>query len=401
MDDDKQDRAGALPGGDAGKRKPPTIDLAASEVIDNSPASSASEPSAAAPEPAEAAAEATAESQASSAPRASRAPSMILSAVAGVVAAGLVLGGAKLSGLLDAPPLTNIASKSDVEALGARIATVETAAAKPAPAPRPVADPAMTARIAAVEKSLATLRDDIAAARNQSDKAVAAIGEIKSAAPQVAINAASPAAPAIDTSAIEERLGKIERAAAALSAAAAAPTAPQPSAEDPAMRKVAAAALLDSAVRQGEPYAPALAVARAVAGNNADVLKPLDGFAATGVPAASVLSRELLALLPKLAPKADAPPPPSGIVERLQQSALKLVRIQRVDAAANPALARVAAAAQRDDVSAAKRELVQIPAQDRAPAQAWIAKVEARDAALAASRQFASDTMTALSKPAR
>jgi len=38
---------------------------------------------------------------------------------------------------------------------------------------------------------------------------------------------------------------------------------------------------------------------------------------------------------------------------------------------------------------------------DRAAAQGWLDKVAARDAALAASRQFAGDSMAALAKPAQ
>ncbi len=252
-----------------------------------------------------------------------------------------------------------------------------------------------------MEKSLTSLRNDVVAARGQSEKVVAALNEIKSAPPQAVIAQSTPAG---DTSALEERLGKIERATAALSAAAAAPPpAPPAPLEDPNVRRMAAATALDSAVRQGEPYAAALAAARS-SGGETDALKPLDAFAATGIPNAGALSRELLTLLPKLAPKPETAAAPSGIVERLQQSAAKLVRIQRTDAAASgnaAILARVMSAAQRDDVAEAKRELMQLPAPDRAPAQAWIAKADAREAALAASRQFASDTMSALSKPAR
>lgn len=408
MDDDKN-KAGVLPGGDANKRTPPTIDLAASEVTESPRVSEAHEP---APDHSESSAEppsdASSESVTASSPRPSRTSSVLLfSALAGAVAALLVIGAATFAGwpklpapVSTAPLADSIASnKAEIAALGTRVAKAESDAANPAP--RPAADPAIIARLDAVEKSLASLRSDVAAARGQSEKAAAAIAELKSASPQ-GVMTTGPQAAAIDTSAIEERIARIERATAALSAAAAAP-APQPPAEDPNVRKMAAATQLDAAVRQSEPYASALAAARSVAGN-AEILKPLDAFAATGVPAASALCRELLTLLPKLAPKPDAQPAPSGMVERLQQSAAKLVRIQRVDAAAggNAAiLARVTAAAQRDDLNEAKRELTQLPAPDRAPVQLWIAKVDARDAALAASRQFASDTMTALSKPAR
>jgi len=189
-----------------------------------------------------------------------------------------------------------------------------------------------------------------------------------------------------------------------LSAVANAPQpAPQPPAEDPRLRRVAAATLLDSSVRQGEPYAAALAAAKSFAGDAA-TLKPLDAFAATGVPSSRTLLRELEALLPKLAPKAEAGAAPTGLLDRLRQSASKLVRIQRTDVTAggnSAVIARATVAAERSDLDAAKRALSELPAADRAPVQSWIEKVDARDAALAASRQFVSDTMTALSAPAR
>lgn len=398
MDDDKQDKTGIAPGGDAAKRKPPTIELTASSVSDSTPDAAAANDTPDADTSASDHSEPAPAAKASS----SRASSVAVSALTGAAAAALVLGAAQLAGWPETPapqPAADVVSKSDVDALGARIAKVEADAAKPVSASRPVTDPALVKRLDAVEKSLTSLRNDVAAVRGQSEKVAAALGEIKSASPQGVI--AQPA-PAADASALEERLDKIERATAALSAAAAAPP-PAPPPEDPNVRRVAAATVLDSAVRQGEPYAAALAAARSAAGD-AEVLKRLDGFAATGVPTAKALSRELLALLPKLAPKPDAQPAPSGMVERLQQSAAKLVRIQRVDAVASgnaAVLARATSAAQRDDVAEAKRELMQLTASDREPVQAWIAKADAREAALAASRQFASDTMAALSKPAR
>lgn len=312
MDDDKQDKAGIQPSSNAAKRPPPTIELTASNVSDSAPTSDAAAPDAAVSDapPSEASASDHAEpSPAAKAP--TRTSSILVSALTGAAAAALVLGVAKSSGWLDAPVQKppDAVSKNDVDALGTRIAKIETDAAKPVPAPRPVADPAIVTRLDAVEKSLTSLRNDVAAARGQSEKVVAALNEIKSAPPQAVI---SQSAPAGDTSALEERLGKIERATAALSAAAAAPPAPL---EDPNVRRMASATALDSAVRQGEPYAATLTAARS-AGGDTDVLKPLDAFAATGVPTAGALSRELLTLLPKLTPKPEAQPAPSGMVER-------------------------------------------------------------------------------------
>lgn len=403
MDDDKKDGAVPPPNGPR-KRTPPTIDLTASEVSESAPASD--DAASAASAPGDAAPQA-------GAPRAAFVPSMIVSALTGAVAALLIIGGAWLAGWPGSQIPTSAMTpqqagstpdKAALEALGARVArmesNMESSAAKPAAASSPAVDPAMTQRIDALEKSIASLRDDVAAARGQSEKAIAAIGEIKSAPPEAA-TASSP-----DAAAIEERLGKIERATVALTAVAAAPAAPVPQAppaEDPRLRRVAAATALDVSVRQGEPYAPALAAARS-ASDNPDALKPLDPFAAAGVPSASALCRELLTLLPKLAPKPEAAAAPSGMLERLQQSALRLVRVQRIDAAASgnsAILARATSAAQRNDVEEARGELKQLAVADRAPVQGWIDKADARDAALAASRQFASETMTALSKPAR
>ena len=415
MDDNKQDKAGALPGGDGCKRKPPTIDLAATDVTESprvsdapetpgATASAAADSESAAETSGESTADPASESSAESSPSPSRASSVvfsaIMSAILGGVVALLVLGGAKFAGLLDPPPpVTATATKSDVDALGTRIAKIETDVAKPVPAPRPVTDPAIVARLDSVEKSLASLRGDVAAVRGQGEKVAAAISEIKSAPPQGVIAVAPQAAPAIDTSAIEERLGKIERATAALSAASAAPV-PQPPAEDPKVRRLDALLQLDKAMRYGGPYASELAAARSVAGDS-DALRSLAPFANTGIPDADTLSKELLALLPQLAPKPAAQPAPSGIIERLQQSLAKLVRIQRTDAAASGAagiIARATAAAQRSDPNEAKRELLLLPAPDRVVVRPWIAKVEGRDKALAASEQFTMDTLTAISK---
>jgi hypothetical protein len=164
-----------------------------------------------------------------------------------------------------------------------------------------------------------------------------------------------------------------------------------------------AAALLDVLVRIGDPYPAALAAAKSLAANP-DALKPLDGFAAKGVPNANVLSRELLTLVPKLSPPApqDNATAGSGIVERLQAGAAKLVRIERTDTVGNDrgaVVARATAAALRNELADARRELNTLAPADRAAAQAWLDKCDARDAALAASRSFAAEAMAVLAKP--
>ena len=170
------------------------------------------------------------------------------------------------------------------------------------------------------------------------------------------------------------------------------------------LRRIVAAALLDVLVRVGDPYPAALAAAKSFAAD-ANALKPLEGFAASGVPNAASLSRELLTLVPKLSPPVqENSTTGTGLVDRLQAGAAKLVRIERTDAVGNgrgAVVARVTAAALRNDFAEARRELNTLAPADRAAAQAWIDKADARDAALAASRQFATEAMAALAKPAQ
>src|SRR5665647_528006 len=157
-------------------------------------------------------------------------------------------------------------------------------------------------------------------------------------------------------------------------------------------------------VRIGDPYPAALAAAKSLT-DNAEGLKPLEGFAASGVPSVPALSRELLVLVPKLTPPLpENSTTGGGLVDRLQAGAAKLVRIERTDTSGNDrgaVVARVTAAALRNDLTEARRELNTLAPADRAAVQAWLDKADARDAALAASRKFAADAMAALAKPAQ
>jgi hypothetical protein len=394
MVDDRTEPTGPLDP-ERPRRAPPTIELPASEVTSatSGPTVSEAEQDPAPPEmPEETAAESIADPvtpEEPAAPRAKR-PSVVLPATLGALTAALLLGATWLAGWpgsFAAAPQDNAA----LDALNARIAKIE---ARPAAPATTVAapDPALAARLDSLEKSLAALRSDLAAAKTQSAGAVAAVSELKSAPPVAAV----------DLSPITARLGEVERAAGALKTEVVEQNAKP--ADDLPLRRVVAASLLETMVRQGEPYAAALAAAKPLA-DDANALKSLDGFAATGVPGPAALGRELLALLPKLAPAAEPVSTTGGIVDRLQAGAARLIRIERTDGVAgsdSSAIAsRAAAAARRNDLAEAKRELTTMPPTDRAIVQPWIDRVDARDAALAASRQFAATAMAALSKPAR
>ena len=297
-----------------------------------------------------------------------------------------------------APPALQL--NAAVDGLTARIAGLESKAGNP------VADPAAAARAEAVEKSVATLRSELTALRAQGDKLASAVNDVKSA-PR-GDGAASP-----DASRIDERIAKIESQMLAQSAAIAQQgskiadnsAADAKPADDMPLRRVVAAAVLDVLVRVGDPYPAALSAAKALAPDPA-ALKPLDQFADKGVPSAGRLSTELLALVPKLLPSAqpDNATTGSGIVERLQAGAAKLVKIERTDTVGSDrgaVVARITAAALRNDFNEARRELKTLEPADRAAAQGWLERADARDAALAASRQFAADAMAVLAKPAQ
>jgi hypothetical protein len=370
------------------KRAGPTIDLEATEVsgdVRNAAAGAAPEP---APER----------------PPASALFPVIAAAFAGAGTAAAVLGVAWFLGWNAASPLpAPPADTAAIDGLAARIASVESkASAPPPPASAPVPDAAAAARIETLEKSSASLRTELAAARAQSEELAALVNEMKSAPRE-----SPPPPPPPDLSAINERLAQLERNLRTQGSEIAQDKQAKENAkpaDDMPLRRVVAASLLDISVRQGDPFVAALAAAKALT-QDADALKPLDGFAASGVPSPAILCRELLTLVPKLSPPAPENPTADsgGIVDRLQAGVSRLVRIERTDAVGNDrgaVVARVTAAALRNDSNEARRELNTLSSADRAAAQSWIDKTDARDAALAASRQFTADAMTALAKPA-
>ncbi|MFK4562618.1 hypothetical protein ABIF95_005148 [Bradyrhizobium ottawaense] len=316
----------------------------------------------------------------------------VIAPFSGAVAAAVVIAVGWLLGwpAVQAPPAAPQVTSATVDALSGRVAAVEAKAGKPA------ADPAMAARIDALEKSATGLRSDVANLRAQSDKTASTLNDAKSA-PQTA---------APDLAALSDRIAQLERASKTERAELAQQgekIADAKRMDDKPLRHVVAAALLDVAVRHGDAYESQLAAARAMAAKP-DALKPLDTFAASGIPTPVALSRELLNIVPKLSPPAEAQTSGTGIVERLQAGASKLVRIERTDGVGNDRgaiVARVTAAALRNDFVEARRELKTLAEADRAPAQAWLDKADARDAALAASRKFADDAMADLVKPAQ
>lgn len=409
MADDKPEDAGLAPESGRAKRTPPTIDLEATEVS-TQPQDVAGEPEAqpsaeqanadqagaedakvetakvetAKPEPEHSEAPAAAASGAIS--------PWVIAPFSGAVAAAVVIAVGWALGwpAVQAPPAAPQVTSATVDALSGRVAAVEAKAGKPA------ADPAIVARLDALEKSVGTIRGDIAGLRAQSDKTASALNDAKSAPRDAGASSG--------LAALDDRISKLERASTTARAELAQQgekIADAKVMDDKPLRYVVAATLLDVAVRHNDPFEAQLTAARSLAAKP-EVLKPLDTFAASGIPTPVALSRELLNIVPKLSPPPEAPSSGAGIVERLQAGASKLVRIERTDGVGNDRgaiVTRVTAAALRNDFVEARRELKTLPEADRAPAQAWLDKADARDAALAASRKFADDALAGLAKP--
>jgi hypothetical protein len=364
------------------KRPPSTLELSATEVP-HSGASTADE-SNVPPD----------DSREASAPRRG---GVAAATFAGALAGGLVAGLAWFAGSTwltstpDPQPTTQPqVSAARIDDVSARLAKLES---RPLPvaAPAPTADlTAITARLDALDKAAASLRDDSAALRAQSSQALTAATDAQKDVK------ATPRVAAPDLSGITGRLTQVEAATRA-QADKIAEQARKP-VDEMTTRRIATASLLDAQVRTGEPYAVALAAAKTLAPDAAK-LTPLEASAATGVPSANALARALLDL-PEL-----APPPSSGtsggLIDRLKSGATKLVKIERTDSpnTDNAIFTRAADAARRDDIATAARELAALPPPQRAAIQPWLDKVANRDAAQAASRLFANDALAAMPKP--
>jgi hypothetical protein len=295
-------------------------------------------------------------------------------------------------------PFPEAADPQAVEALAGRVARLEQNLTAPRP---PVTDPALANRIAALEgglKSLderigvmARLGDDVGSiardARQRAEAAAAALEALKPGSPGAAPAASSAALDALSTriAALEAELAKRGTAEA----------------PDRSARRATAADLLKGAAERGEPFAPELTAAKSLA-RDPKLLAPLEPFAVAGVPTVAALAQALAGLAPAIIKAAGGPPREGSFLERLQNNAGKLVRIRPADEPpgddADAIVARAETRARAGEFASAFSELAKLPPATRGPAQAWIAKAQAREAALAASRQFAADALAALSE---
>jgi hypothetical protein len=284
------------------------------------------------------------------------------------------------------------------------LARLETTVATPR---APVADPALANRLAALEGEIRALAERVGVLGRRSDEIASIAGEARArgnanATALAELKAAQAKVPAVQRSVIEAlmtRMAALEKVAKALQAELVRRVGE--AGADRALRLLVVATALNGAVERGRPFVAELEAAKQI--GDPGTLVPLDPYAHSGVPTPQALAQELLQLVPALAKAAGSAPTDGGFLERLQANAKKIVRIRPVDEVAGdePAavVSRIRARAERADVAGALAELGKLADAARAPAKAWIAKVAAREAAVALSRRFAADALAAIGKP--
>src|SRR5580693_10808621 len=363
------------------RRRPPTIDLTATEVDAEKPAA-AQEPS---QEPAKEPATAKAPSdggQQTGEPAPARPRSPIKSAVAGIVGgaagaiaviaigAGLWFGGYVPPGLVPASPSPQPTNNAAIDEISARLNKIEGAVAtqqQQKPVPPPQTDPALVSRLATAEAATKSLSDSLAALTHRVDDAAAAaqtaLAQAKSAstAADAAKSAAQAAVARSDHDSLAARIAPLESAVKTLADDIKHETA---TADDRPARLTVAAEALRGAVERGAPYQAELAAAKSL-GADQSATAPLEAFAAAGVPSASALAHELASLAPALQQAAEPAASNSSFLGRLESNAQHLVRITPVDAPPgddpSSVVTRIGVDAAHADIAAAPADIAKLP----------------------------------------
>jgi hypothetical protein len=393
------------------RRRPPTIELTATEVESEKQAST-QQSAAAAPNderadkknaPGEAAAKSSAgddKLRGIGAVGGAAAGAVATTAIMAAIFAGLWIAGVAPSREPAAPASAAPPPPSVSNEISAQLSKIEAALAARQP------DQALAERIAATEAQTKSLADALAALNRRVDDVAAAAqnAAARATAAAAAVDATKNAAQASvqrgDLDAVSSRIATLERAVQTLSGDVARHAS---SADDRAARLSVAAEALRAAVERGAPYQDELKTVQTL-GADRNATAALEPFAAGGVPDAAALAHELAALTPALLQASGTAPSGDTFLARLENNAQKLVRVTPVDAPAgdDPAslIARISIDAARADIAGALAAIARLPESLRALAAPWVKTVEARNAAIAASRRLAADALAALGKPA-
>jgi hypothetical protein len=378
-------------------RRPPTIELTATEVGQSAAAAGADAAAeGAAPPHGEAAGDSAAHLWRSHA----------VSVFAGAIAMAVVIAGLWYAGFVPTreaaapPPATPAPNAALGEDITARLDKIEGTlkASRPEPAPGD--------RLAATEAQSKSLSDSVSALRRRIDEIAAAAqaaqkgADAASAAADTAKNATRNAVERGDLETLTKRIAALEAAVNTLIEQVAQRTS---GADDRTVRLTIVAEALRETVERGAPFQDELAAVKSLGAREA-LTAPLEPFVAAGVPSAAALAHELASLTPALLQASDTTPNDATFLAKLEAHAQKLVRITPVDAPVgndpSAVVARIDGDAGRTDIAAALRDIAALPDPAKTLAAAWVKKAEARNAAIAASRQIAAEALAALGKTA-
>jgi len=371
------------------RRRPPTIDLTATEVDTAKPAQESG-----GTQPADGrVGEQHASEERSRWSFAGGLWSHAVGAAAGAVVAAAIIFGLWLAGVVPSTNGTPPAANSGAGSISTQLDKIQAELQS-----RP-AESALASRVATVEAQTKTLSDSLAAINRRLDGiAVAAqtARERADAASQAANGAARNSVQRSDLIALANRIAALEHSIETLSDATAHRAA---IADDRAARAAVAAEALRSVVERGAPYQAELAAVKSL-GANRNATAPLEPFAASGVPIAAELAHELAQLMPALVKTSRAPSNNGSFLGRLENNAKNLVRISPVDAPASDepsaVIARLDADAARSDIAGALADIARLPQSAKTIAEPWVQKANARAAAIAASRRIAADALAGL-----
>ncbi len=375
------------------RRRPPTIDLTATEVETEKPEHQAE--------------------QGDTKKRAGRnfgAGFMIpgFAAIAGVVVTAAFGVGLWLAGIVPpqsatAPAGTRGPSNTVIEEIDARLDKIEAALRAPQ------SDSGLASRMSTVEAQLKSLNDSLAALNRRADDvavtakdalaradAAAAAARDAATAANAAKGTAQTGVQRSDLDALAARIAALENSIKTLSAASAQRTT---SAEDRAARAAVAAEALRAVVERGAPYQAELATMKSL-GADQNALAALAPFSASGVPTDTELAHALLQLTSSLQRASGAPARHGTFLGRLEDNAKNLVRISPVNAPPSDdpssVIARLDADAAHADIAAALADIARLPPSANALVEPWMQKVNARNAAIAAGRRIAANALAAL-----
>lgn len=156
---------------------------------------------------------------------------------------------------------------------------------------------------------------------------------------------------------------------------------------------------LQRAVNSGKPFQDSLTKVKTATGGELD-LSSLDPYAASGVATLDTLQEEFRPLIQSMLqaskPKADA-----SFVDQLMSQAKSIVRIRKVDHDSSDNSVEAIVARMEDNLKAGNLTAVTaegktLPAENRAPAESWLAQIAARNTVNAAMTKLQTNLKTAL-----